>query len=236
MLNKIVIFLFSTCIWIISFVWMTFICLLVFTYRLTGYRPIMRLSLHLFSYNLYFTLSRVQVIYHPQFDKNRASVFCQNHVSILDAFAAAAAIKTIFCGVMHGWQFKIPIYGWLMKWGRGIPIDKNKKNKVSQLVSAFKQRKQEDISILTFPEGTRTRDGKIHDFRMGMFLAAREAGYPIVPLAVHGLFEINRAKTYSFKPGKVTIWVGPQFETKGLNDDELKALSIHIKEMIENFL
>lgn len=89
---------------------------------------------------------------------------------------------------------------------------------------------------MTFPEGKRTRDGKIQYFKKGFFVAGKAAGLPIVPLAVHGLYEINRAKTYVFKPGKIKILVGPQFETANLTEDELKELPKKIQEFMDRFL
>jgi 1-acyl-sn-glycerol-3-phosphate acyltransferase len=79
-----------------------------------------------FSFVLKLILCPTQVTYDPTFDPNRRSVFGQNHVNLLDAFIASKAIPHVFCGLMHKWQFKIPIYGWMMAVSKGIPCGSQK--------------------------------------------------------------------------------------------------------------
>jgi hypothetical protein len=93
------------------------------------------------------------------------------------------------------------------------------------VAAAARERIAQGLSILVYPEAHRTRDGKVHEFKKGAFLMAREAGLPIVPLATRGMFEMNRKGTWLFTPTKITIYVGAQIETVGLSNDELLARS-----------
>lgn len=134
------IYLFSTWVWIISFISMFIVFWIAVIYWVTTNPAILKLEMYFFECILYFTCSRKEVIYHPGFDPNRVSLYCQNHVSILDAFVASAAIPSPFCGIMQAWQFKIPIYGWIMKLSGGIGIYRNQSKSFERLVHAIKYR------------------------------------------------------------------------------------------------
>jgi 1-acyl-sn-glycerol-3-phosphate acyltransferase len=86
----------------------------------------------------------------------------------------------------------------------------------AEIAAAARQRITEGLSILVYPEAHRTRDGKVHDFKKGAFLLARDVGLPIVPLATRGMFEMNRKGTWLFRPSKITLYVGAPIETVGL--------------------
>lgn len=218
---------FSVYVWTVCFVWMAVIC--IFTYALLPFLPYKKthnmIAAPGFSFVLKLILCPTSVTYDVNFDPNRRSVFGQNHVNLLDAFIASKAIPHVFCGLMHQWQFRIPIYGWMMAVSKGIPVNpKNPKDILLNMTIEAKKRKNDGFSILTFPEGGRTLDGSVRKFKRGVFMMARDAGYPVVPIAVQGNFEINQKGSKLFRPGKINVHVGPQMETLGLSDHELEDL------------
>lgn len=181
---------------------------------------------------------RKTVHYHPAFDKNRPSVFCQNHINLLDGHVAASAIPHAFSGLMDAWQFKIPIYGWLMSASKGIPVNRGQRDLVAQLSEEAKKRKEIGMSILTFPEGHRTMTGKTRQFRRGVFYMAKNAGMPVVPIAVKGLYEANNKNMgWMFNAFRqVDIFVGPTFETEGLTGGKMKSLAKGMRSYIDEIL
>jgi 1-acyl-sn-glycerol-3-phosphate acyltransferase len=180
------------------------------------------------------SFTRMHVHYHPAFDPERRSVYTQNHVNLLDGMVAAAAIPHAFSGLMNAWQFKIPIYGWLMSMSKGIAVRRGRRDQVLQEISdAARERKRIGMSVLTFPEGHRTADGKIQPFRRGVFVMARNAEMPVVPIAVRGMYEVNRKGSPAFHPGRtVDVFVGPQFDATGLDDEELGAFADRVREFM----
>lgn len=214
---------------------MSVICIL--TYALLPFLPYKKthslIAAPGFSFVLKLILCPTQVTYDPRFDRNRRSVFGQNHVNLLDAFIASKAIPHVFCGLMHKWQFKIPIYGWMMAVSKGIPVNpKSPKGILPSMTDEAKKRKEEGFSILTFPEGGRTLDGSVRKYKRGVFLMARDAGYPVVPVAVQGNFEVNQKGSKLFKPGKINVYVGPQLETEGLSDREIEDLATECETIV----
>lgn len=184
---------------------------------------------------LRLTLSKIEVIRHPDFDPQRRSMYVQNHVNIMDAHAACLALSHAFCGVMNAWQFKIPFYGQIMRHAGGIPVRSGDANRFAEIAEAARDRAAQGLSILAFPEAHRTRDGKVKEFKRGMFLMARDAGLPIVPLATRGMYELNRKGTWLFKPSKITIFLGPQIETAGLDDPQLQDVIARAHAIIRDF-
>jgi 1-acyl-sn-glycerol-3-phosphate acyltransferase len=182
----------------------------------------------------WFANARVTIHYHPRFDPDVRSVFAQNHVNLMDGHLAARVIPHAFSGLMNAWQFWIPIYGWLMKLSMGIGVHSRGREKlIAELTAAAKERKRIGMSILTFPEGHRTLDGSVHTFRRGVFLMARNADMPMVPVAVRGYFAVNRKGSLLVHPfRKVDVYVGPQFPTTGLDDEEVSALAAELQAIV----
>lgn len=181
---------------------------------------------------------RKTVYHHPKFEHDRPSVFCQNHVNLLDGHMAASAIPHAFSGLMDAWQMKIPVYGWLMRASKGIPVYRGQRDAVKRLSQEAADRKAIGMSILTFPEGHRTMTGKTRAFKRGVFLMALNAGMPVVPIVVRGLYEANnKTMGWRFRPwSKVDIFVGPQFETEGLTPAKTKTLADCIRHYMDEIL
>ena len=185
-----------------------------------------------FAFVLKCCTMRLRIHYHPDFDPERRSVFCQNHINLMDGHLASATIPHAFSGLMNAWQFKIPIYGWLMTMSKGIPVNKSRRDKlIEQLATEARKRKEIGMSVLTFPEGHRTLTGKVANFKRGVFLMAHKAGLPVVPIAVRGMYEVNNKSTgWLFSPFKtVDVFVGPQFESDRYPESEVGRLADDVR-------
>lgn len=180
--------------------------------------------------------ARVTPIYAPGFDRERPSVFCFNHVNVLDAHTACASIPQPFVGLMLAWHFKIPGYGWMMKATHGIPVHPGKQGRTGELIAHAKERAASGLSILVFPEGGRTLDGRVGPYRRGMFFMARDAGLPIVPVAVRGMFEVNRKGSMLMVPGDVTVYVGPQLDVSGLDDAGIAEITARVQARVADYV
>ncbi len=174
---------------------------------------------------VHLTGSALKVEYDPDFDPERRSVFSQNHISMLDGQVACTAIPHAFCGLMNHWHFRIPGYGWIMKLAGSIPVYPRSAGRTGEITAAARDRAERGLSILVFPEGHRTLTGLPRPFKRGVFFMARDAGLPVVPLCVRGLYEVNHKGSMRFRPGHVQVYVGPQIETAGLDDDGVARLA-----------
>jgi 1-acyl-sn-glycerol-3-phosphate acyltransferase len=234
-MHKIFQILFSIYVWTVCFAWMSIICF--FTYLLLPIFPYRKthnwIAAPGFSLCMTLIFCPVRVTYDPAFNKDQRSVFCQNHVNLLDAYIASKAIPHVFCGLMNKWQFNIPIYGWMMRVSNGIPVNPKKPREIlSSMTEHAKVRKEQNYSILTFPEGGRTLTGQVQTFKRGVFIMARDAGYPVAPIAVQGNFKVNQKGSRLFTPGKINVHVGPQIETANLSDDKIEKIVAQCEEFV----
>jgi 1-acyl-sn-glycerol-3-phosphate acyltransferase len=173
----------------------------------------------------YVSRAPVRIHYHPGFDKKRVSFFMMNHTSLLDASVALRAIPGAFCGIQHAHHFDVPLYGWLMKRGNGIGVKKGEQGQAKYIAEQVEDRVRRKISILGFPEGRRTQNGRLLPYRKGLFIMARNSGVPIVPLVARGLWQILPRGEWVVRPHPLDVYVGPQIETAGLGDDQLEQLA-----------
>lgn len=181
--------------------------------------------------------TRFRVVYDPGYRPEIPCAYAQNHVNLFDAHTACAVIRNPFCGLMNAWQMRVPIYGWLMWLTHGIPVPPRPLERARMLPRAFEDRAARGISILTFPEAHRTPDGKVHEFKRGVTQLARDAGLPIVPVAVRGMYDVMRKGSLLVRPGGVVhVWVGPHISTEGLDKRDMQRLTRAVEAMVRTFV
>jgi 1-acyl-sn-glycerol-3-phosphate acyltransferase len=136
-------------------------------------------------------------------DKNY--LFVSNHQSQVDIIALAAALPIKFGWMAKKSLFKVPFLGWHMTRMGYVPIDRgNISSQTSGLVKASRSLKGGN-SLVIFPEGSRSKDGKLRPFKDGAFYIALESGTPIVPVTINGTGDIIRKGSYKINPGDVKI-------------------------------
>lgn len=179
------------------------------------------------------TGSRWRAVVHPDVDPRAVYVFAQNHTNHFDHVTLYAATPHFKQGVELESHFDYPFYGWFMKARGTIPVRPGSKGQTPEILSRFRDEVAKGHSILAFPEGTRTPDGRVGRFRTGIFFIARDLGLPIVPVAVTGMYEVMRKGSYLLRPGHtVTVYVEKPIPTIGLRDDEIPALSVEAQRVV----
>ncbi len=129
--------------------------------------------------------------------------------------------------------FKLPIVGWLLKLAGDIPVDRqNKRQGVQVLATAGNYLKQQ-CSVMFFPEGTRSPDGKVHRFNEGAFRVAIKAGVPVLPLVMEGSRNCLPKHSWKFgEPSEIFLKVLPPVATTGLKTSDTAMLSERVRQMI----
>lgn len=184
---------------------------------------------------VHFTFSSVRVVVDPRYDRDKVAVFVQNHVSMLDACLACRSIRVPIAGLENSSHLKVPGYGWLLRAANAIAVEK-RSGTYAKLADAFRERASRGISILTFPEAHRTLDGKLRPFKRGVFMIARDAGLPIVPLAVRGAFRMLPKGALTLRPSRIEIYMAPQIETAGLTDEQIPELMERVRVVLESWI
>lgn len=157
-----------------------------------------------------------------------------NHQSMIDVAVVFAALPKNLRFVAKRVLFFIPFLGWYM-WGMGmIPVDRNNReraiNALRRAMELFDNRG--GANVMTFPEGTRTRDGRVMPFKKGLFMLAIDAGVPIVPVAIEGAYDVLPADGFSVRPGTIQVAVGDAIPTEGLDKDDRDALIQRVRDAV----
>ena len=177
---------------------------------------------------------KVKLEYEEKIDINKNYLYMPNHISILDAPLMFAYTPHIINALEAEEHFSWPLYGKIIKkWGN-IPV--NRKNAKSSYTSMMKVKDvlQERNSVLIYPEGGRTLNGKLKRFKKLPFHLAKKADATIIPMAISGLFNINHKGTLLFSPGSIKIKYGKLITSKEIKKMTENELLKRVKNNIEN--
>jgi 1-acyl-sn-glycerol-3-phosphate acyltransferase len=158
-------------------------------------------------------------------------VFAPNHQSHLDILALLAFLpgRTRFAAKMELWQH--PVVGAVLDTLGMVPIDRGRPENAIEALNRAGAREE---SLVIFPEGKRSRDGQLADFKKGAFVLAISLGRPVVPVAVRGTRRLMpRGSQLTVRPGDVEIIVEPPIPTVGLGHEDRDALAAQTRAAIE---
>jgi len=155
-------------------------------------------------------------------------VVVANHSSMLDIPAVAAVVPGPFRFVSRPFFFKIPILGWGMRAAGNLSLDPKKPRQAAEVMPRIAALLRRGVSVVLFPEGTRTRDGRLQRYRRGPFLIAIENGVPVLPVCLSGLFDALDKGSWRVRPGSLLVEIGAPVPTAGLGREEARALAERI--------
>ena len=163
-------------------------------------------------------------------------VFMANHQGSYDIFALLGHLPFQFKWLAKKEMFSIPILGLAMKATGYIFIDREGTRETVKAMNNAAEKIREGMSVVIFPEGSRSPDGSIQPFKKGGFTLAIKSKVPIVPIAIKGSGEIIRKGTLRVYPGSITIRVDRPVETKGCTMKDREALMDQLHDVIlKNF-
>lgn len=129
--------------------------------------------------------------------------------------------------------WKIPVIGWEMRLSKDIPVDRKDARSGAKAMLTAKGVLERKCSVIFFPEGTRSPDGRVHRFTDGAFHLALKAGVPILPVAVEGSRDCLPKKSWVFgPPADVTVRVLPPYSVEGKTVKDVAAVRDAVRGMI----
>lgn len=168
----------------------------------------------------------------PKVDPKQAYLFAHNHTHIFDFILLHNATPHYKLGVELEEHYKIPLYGWFMKARGGLAVKRGAKGQSAEVLAQAKKSTNLGRGLLVFPEGTRTKDGRVGRFKTGTFFIARDLGIPVCPVTAIGAYDMMRKGSLIMRPAKVTMYVDAPIETAGLSDDEVVALAERVQAIV----
>ncbi|MBW2622845.1 MAG: 1-acyl-sn-glycerol-3-phosphate acyltransferase [Deltaproteobacteria bacterium] len=163
-------------------------------------------------------------------------IFAANHASVFDILVLTGFLPVQFRWMAKENLFSLPIYGWTMRLSGYIPINRSNPREGVRSLAKAAEKIGKGVSVVIFPEGTRSNDGQVHDFKRGGFLLATKAGLPIIPVSISGTHQIMPTKTLRVTPGPIKLVFGRPIPVQGTNRAEQNRLMTEVrKEILANF-
>lgn len=154
-----------------------------------------------------------------------ARYYVGNHQSGLDIPILIAALRGNVRFLAKDSLFRIPVMGWIMARYGFVSVDRKRPRTTLERVNrALRHGRRNPISLAVFPEGTRSRDGRLLPFRRGAMRIGRRSGLPIVPFSINGSMAVNHPDVMRAIPGPVRLTfleVIPAKEVAAMSDTEL---------------
>lgn len=156
---------------------------------------------------------KVEVAGQEHVNPNRAYLIVSNHQSHMDVPVLGGYLPLKLTIIAKKELFRIPIFSHGMRAFGILEIDRsNRARAIQTLEQAALILREKNTSVLTFPEGTRSADGRLQPFKKGPFALASTHRFPILPVTVRGTFPVLPKGRLRVKPGRVTLIIHPPVE------------------------
>ena len=169
---------------------------------------------------------------HPDIDPRRAAVYVANHQSHFDIPALVLSMPGDFRIVAKKELLYIPIFGWALWLARFPFIDRGSRERAIRTLEKAARLFRTGISVVIFPEGTRSQDGRLLPFKKGGFILALQAGVPIVPVSIRGGAEVLPKGGLRIRPGCIEVIFGAPVSTTGYTLETKEQLIEEVRRRI----
>ncbi len=136
------------------------------------------------------------------------AIYAANHESALDVFALVVAVPGDLRFLAKRELFRIPVFGWYLRLAGFVEVDRRDRARALASLRRAAAQVRAGTSLAVFPEGTRSRDGRVHPFKKGPFVLALEAGVPVVPIAIVGAGAVTPKNHVEVHPGPIRVILG----------------------------
>ncbi len=138
---------------------------------------------------------------------SRPMVLVSNHTSLYDVLALLAILPLDFKFVVKEELMRVPLWGWAMRRAGYMSVQRDDSGDAREIMRRTAERIRGGESVLFFPEGTRSLDGRLGQFKRGAFMLASQSGCDVVPLAISGAAEVLPRGSLVINPGRAHVAV-----------------------------
>ncbi len=168
--------------------------------------------------------------------KKQSYVFVANHSSSYDIYSMYGYLGRDIRWMMKKELMRVPFLGLACKIVGHISVDRSNAIKAKETLKRAKDNLQHGTSVVFFPEGSRTRNGKMGAFKRGAFVIAQEIGLLVVPVAIKGSFDIKRPGTLAIRPGRIFLHIQPPVALNSVTKEEMLTDVVKVHDIIEKRL
>jgi 1-acyl-sn-glycerol-3-phosphate acyltransferase len=152
-------------------------------------------------------------------------IFAANHTSAADAPAVVGAIPRRIAILLKRPLFKYPIVGQAFHLARFIPVDRSDRDSAITSLEQATEAIKSGQSFLIYPEGTRSPDGRLQEFKKGTAVMAIKAGVPLVPIACSNAHRIMKKRELKIYPGEILVEFLPPIDSTQYSLEQREILN-----------
>lgn len=184
----------------------------------------------------WLALCRVKSRGHENLDKNTSYVFIANHQGAFDIFLTYGFLNQNIKWVQKASLRKVPFAGKASEIAGHVFVDNTSIASRRDTIIKAKKEIIGGVSMMMFPEGSRSKDGRLLPFRRGAYRIALDMGLPIVPVTLNGPFDVMKVSSLKLNPGKLELVIHKPIPTAHLDKKDLRPLMDQTKETIHSAL
>jgi 1-acyl-sn-glycerol-3-phosphate acyltransferase len=165
-------------------------------------------------------------------EPGKSYIYMANHQSNFDIPVLLGYLPVQFRWLAKAELFKIPVFGRAMLGAGYVKIDRFNQESAFKSIEEAAQRMKNGVSVMIFPEGTRSRDGSIRPFKKGGFVMAVDSGVPIVPVILKGTRSIMAKSSLRINRGAVDLQIAKPIESAGFSRETKDGLMDKVRTVI----
>lgn len=224
MVKKILVFVYQWLIFVPVFVVITFITALtvmimapIFGSKLWGYIPPKWWS----RLTCWLALCRVKTSGHENLDPKQSYVFVANHQSAFDIFLVYGFLNQNVKWMQKQGLRQIPLVGFASEKAGHVFVDNSTPKSRAESIKRAKEQIVDGVSMVIFPEGSRSRSGKMGRFKRGAYYLAYDMKLPVVPLTINGAYDVLKRDGLRLNPGKLELVIHRPIPTEMLSEKDI---------------
>ena len=179
---------------------------------------------------------QVRVVGRQLLHPEQSYVFVLNHQSIFDIFVVYGWLPCIFKWMMKAELRKIPLVGKACESAGHIFINRSSPIAAKQSLKRAESQLRNGVSLVIFPEGTRTYTGEVGKFKRGAFQIAADLSLPVVPVTLRGSFERMRRNSANVTPGLIEMIIHEPIDMNSFHPEQMPELIRKTRDKIESSL
>ena len=165
-------------------------------------------------------------------EPDKSYIYMANHQSNFDIPVLLGYLPVQFRWLAKAELFKIPVFGRAMLGAGYVKIDRFNQESAFESINEAARKMKDGVSVMIFPEGTRSKDGSIRPFKKGGFVMAVDSGVPIVPVVIRGTWPIMAKSSLRINRGEVVMVLAKPIDTTGYSRETKKDLMERVRTVI----
>ncbi len=163
-------------------------------------------------------------------------IIVANHQSHFDIVLMGALVSEPFKYISKKEHYNVPFMGWIMRMAQYFGIERDNPRQSMQILKQAGEALDHGFSIVVFPEGTRTPDGEIKDFKSGLFYLSIKKQIPVVPIRLDGFREVLPKHSLRFRPGRASVIIGEPVYPVAKTTRDKEKFAEEVRDIVLNLI